>query len=53
MFTIENKTTGLILGTFKAETEDEALQQLAREAGYNSVDKIPNFKPKDLLVYES
>ena len=53
MFTIENKTTGIILGTFKAETKAEALQQLAVEAGYNSVDDIPNFKPNDLLDYES
>jgi hypothetical protein len=52
-YTIENTHTAFILGTFEAESEQEALQQLAKEAGYKSVDDIPNFNREELDIYES
>ena len=33
-WTIENPTSGVVLGTYEGETEAEALDELARDAGY-------------------
>jgi hypothetical protein len=53
MLTIENKHSAVILGTFDVETESEALEMLAKEAGYNSFDEIPNGSRDELLIYEA
>jgi hypothetical protein len=53
MLAIENKHTAKILGTFDVETEEDALQELAKEAGYNSFDDIPNHNRDELLIYEA
>ena len=52
-YTIENTTTGVILGTYEANTEAEALQAMAKDAGYKSANEIPNYKPEELDVYQS
>jgi hypothetical protein len=52
MLAIENKHTAKILGAFDVETEEDALQELAKEAGYNSFDDIPNHNRDELSIYE-
>ena len=52
-YTIENTHTAFILGTYEAESEEQALEMMAQEAGYNSVNDIPNFNRDELNIYES
>ena len=33
-YKISNKSSGLVLGTFEAEDENSALDEMARDAGY-------------------
>ncbi|NBC04783.1 MAG: hypothetical protein GVY20_13895 [Bacteroidetes bacterium] len=49
-YTIENKHSAVVLGTFQAETEAEALDQMAKEAGYTSFNEIPNANKDELLI---
>lgn len=52
MLTVENKHSAVILGTFDVETEEDALQAMAKEAGYKSFEEIPNHNRDELLIYE-
>lgn len=52
-YTIENTHTSFILGTFESNSEEEALEMLANEAGYKSVSDIPNFNRDELNIYEN
>lgn len=35
-FEISNRNSGLVLGRYDAETEEQALEAMARDAGYSS-----------------
>lgn len=52
-YTIENTHTAFILGTFETDTEEQALEMMAKEAGYHSTQDIPNYNPDELNIYES
>ena len=51
MLTIENITSGVVLGAYEADTETEALDKLARDAGYASWNDVPNADASDLAIY--
>jgi len=51
-FTIENKHSAVILGTFDTDTEEEALHAMAKDAGYNSFEEIPNANREELKITE-
>jgi len=54
-YAIENTISGLILGVYKAESEEEALDMMARDAGYKDYDDLNSqieADPGDIEVYE-
>jgi hypothetical protein len=53
-YRIENTTSGIVLGVYQADTEAEALDAMARDAGYTSTAAmIAAVGPdNDLLVTE-
>jgi len=44
-FTISNKNSGTIFGTYEAASADEALEIMAREAGYSSYGDLEETAP--------
>ena len=49
-FEIENTTSGFSLGIFEANSEEQALEIMAKEAGYNSYAEACEVAPGDDIV---
>ena len=53
-WTIENTESGVVLGTYEAETSEDALDTLARDAGYrDQADADAQVGAASLRVYEA
>jgi len=52
-FTISNGNSGLVFGVYEAASADEALEIMAREAGYSSYEELEETAPgKGRVVVE-
>lgn len=54
-YEIQNTITGLVLGVYDADSEEEALEAMARDAGYESAAAaavVAPTKPGEILVTE-
>lgn len=53
-FEIANRNSGFVLGIYEGETKQDALDAMARDAGYSSYDAIPDEvgSADDLIVTE-
>ncbi len=54
-YQIENAISGLTIGIYEAESEDEALDKMAQDAGYKDYDDLNSqieADPGDIEVYE-
>ena len=47
-YKIENTISGLVLGTYEASSEEDALDLLARDAGYTSYEEVQEAAPARL-----
>jgi len=46
-YRIENRTSGVDLGAYEGETEQEALDAMARDAGYQNYEEAQATAPAD------
>jgi hypothetical protein len=53
-FEIANRNSGLVLGVYEGDTKEQALDAMARDAGYSSYAAIPEEvgSEDDLIVAE-
>jgi hypothetical protein len=49
-YTIANRISGESLGKYEASTAAEALDAMARDAGYADFDAVPNAAPGEMIV---
>lgn len=53
-YMIENRESGAMLGTYEAETEDQALDKMAQDAGYKDysdlLDNVPDSSKDELMI---
>lgn len=55
-YTIENAISGVLLGTYNAESSEDALNIMARDAGYESFADLKTqveIRPNELIVRAS
>lgn len=50
---IENMATGVVMGIYEAECRDDAIEEMARDAGYESADEIPGGVDPALVVVDA
>ena len=54
-YAIENTISGLVIGVYEADSEEEALDKMAQNAGYRDYDDLNEqieADPGDIEVYE-
>lgn len=56
LYTIENSKTGVVLGIYAGNSESEALNAMARDAGYKNysdlLSSVPGASRSDLVLHE-